>query len=174
MRSDWLRLMLLAVFGGVYADTDACPLKPVDSTADDWAKWWGRKLQICSWTLASVPGHPVWMDMVHTSAARIRALARVGEDGKPVWPQGYDMTNKIIEVSGPAVVTDVAFAYMSRFGKTGQEELHGLQEPRLFGDALLLPITGFSPGRGIMGSKPTSDPLAYVEHMFAGTWKNPY
>ncbi|QLG71506.1 hypothetical protein HG535_0B05480 [Zygotorulaspora mrakii] len=47
-----------------------------------------------------------------------------------------------------------------------------IEDPVLVDDILVLPITSFSPGVEQMESKPTSDEMAYVEHMFKGTWKD--
>ncbi|VEU19624.1 DEKNAAC100708 [Brettanomyces naardenensis] len=46
-----------------------------------------------------------------------------------------------------------------------------LEEPTMIDDVMVLPITGFSPGVGQMGSGSVKDPLAYVKHLFGGTWK---
>lgn len=47
----------------------------------------------------------------------------------------------------------------------------GMSRPAIVDDIMVLPITGFSPGVGQMGSKPDTDPMAFVKHLFQGTWK---
>ncbi|KAI9184423.1 hypothetical protein H9P43_003476 [Blastocladiella emersonii ATCC 22665] len=190
MRADWLRLMILAVVGGVYADIDACPLKPVrawpagtvpgganataglvvgvetDTTRADWADWYSRQFQLCSWTVAAAPGHPAVAAMLHATARKVRATFR---EGGGRWPA--DITKRIVELTGPAVVTDEVLRYAGTFGDTRFETMHMMNEPRWFDDVAILPITAFSPGIGHMGAREIGDPEALVQHLFYGTWK---
>nr|BAE94371.1 alpha-1,6-mannosyltransferase [Ogataea minuta] len=46
-----------------------------------------------------------------------------------------------------------------------------LSEPLIIDDVMILPITSFSPGVGQMGSHSPDHPLAFVRHMFQGSWK---
>lgn len=46
-----------------------------------------------------------------------------------------------------------------------------LQNPAMVDDVMILPITSFSPGVGQMEAKGTDDKLAFVEHLFSGSWK---
>jgi len=52
-----------------------------------------------------------------------------------------------------------------------REKFENMEEPILVDDVMILPITSFSPGVNQMGAKDTSDPMAYVQHLFGGTWK---
>ncbi|CCE65313.1 hypothetical protein TPHA_0K01810 [Tetrapisispora phaffii CBS 4417] len=47
-----------------------------------------------------------------------------------------------------------------------------IQIPVLVDDVMVLPITSFSPDVGQMGARDSSHPLAYVKHMFSGSWKD--
>lgn len=47
-----------------------------------------------------------------------------------------------------------------------------MEVPVLVEDILVLPITGFSPDVGQMGSKSMDDEMAFVKHMFEGSWKD--
>lgn len=47
-----------------------------------------------------------------------------------------------------------------------------LQEPVVYDDVMVLPITSFSPGVGQMGSQSPKHELAFVKHMFEGSWKS--
>ncbi|KAG7802526.1 hypothetical protein KL944_002173 [Ogataea haglerorum] len=49
--------------------------------------------------------------------------------------------------------------------------LTNIDKPKIIGDVMVLPITSFSPNVGHMGSKSSSDRLAFVEHLFSGSWK---
>ncbi|KAF6006847.1 hypothetical protein HII12_004771 [Brettanomyces bruxellensis] len=55
--------------------------------------------------------------------------------------------------------------------QVNREKFENMQEPVLVDDVMVLPITSFSPGVNQMGAKDTSDPMAYVQHLFGGTWK---
>ncbi|KAH3901766.1 initiation-specific alpha-1,6-mannosyltransferase SCDLUD_001544 [Saccharomycodes ludwigii] len=62
-------------------------------------------------------------------------------------------------------------------GLMGENRFHWgffslLKNPILIDDILILPITSFSPGVGHMGSKGPQDKIAFVTHLFGGTWKN--
>jgi len=46
-----------------------------------------------------------------------------------------------------------------------------IESPTLVDDVMVLPITAFSPGVGQMEARGTDDPMALVEHLFSGTWK---
>ncbi|OUT20975.1 hypothetical protein CAS74_003972 [Pichia kudriavzevii] len=48
----------------------------------------------------------------------------------------------------------------------------GLREPKVIDDVMVLPITSFSPGVGQMGSRSPRDPMAFVQHIFHGSWKD--
>ncbi|GAV28863.1 hypothetical protein PMKS-002341 [Pichia membranifaciens] len=48
----------------------------------------------------------------------------------------------------------------------------GLEKPTVYDDIMILPITSFSPGVGQMGSKSPKHELAFVLHMFEGSWKS--
>ncbi|CEP64142.1 initiation-specific alpha-1,6-mannosyltransferase LALA0_S10e03400g [Lachancea lanzarotensis] len=46
-----------------------------------------------------------------------------------------------------------------------------IEEPVMIDDVMILPITSFSPGVGQMGAKMDDDEMAFVKHMFEGSWK---
>ncbi|GAA5963727.1 hypothetical protein JCM3765_006828 [Sporobolomyces pararoseus] len=130
LRSDFWRYLVLAVEGGVYADTDVECMKPVEEwgldidwegrppadyeppscivgvEADvgdrrDWAKYWPRPLQFSQWTMASTRGHPIMLDAVRRVVEQ--ALAPVPKDNKPV---------SVMERTGPGLFTDSVLAYL--------------------------------------------------------------
>jgi mannosyltransferase OCH1-like enzyme len=75
-QADIIRLELLYDFGGFYADTDTRPLKPIDSAlyghevfaAMEDKNWVGNTV------LGSVPGHPIFRDLVAGLASNVRQL----------------------------------------------------------------------------------------------------
>lgn len=46
-----------------------------------------------------------------------------------------------------------------------------LKNPVIVDDVMILPITSFSPGVNQMEAKGTGDKLAFIEHLFLGSWK---
>lgn len=87
----------------------------------------------------------------------------------------------IVEWTGPAMWTDAIFDYLNsnptqafepaRTANVSWRNLTGMTEARRLSDVVILPITGFSPGQGHMGSQPFDDPHAMVKHDFEGSWK---
>ncbi|CAG98780.1 initiation-specific alpha-1,6-mannosyltransferase [Kluyveromyces lactis] len=47
-----------------------------------------------------------------------------------------------------------------------------MTEPILVDDIMVLPITSFSPGIRTMGAKEDNDEMAFVKHIFEGSWKD--
>jgi alpha 1,6-mannosyltransferase len=92
-------------------------------------------------------------------------LASIGQQG-------------VIELTGPAIWTDVIFDYFNdpRFFKTEESRelidykaFTGMETRKRVGDVAVLPITSFSPGVGQMGSKEDDDEMAFVKHYFEGS-----
>ncbi|KAF6822589.1 initiation-specific alpha-mannosyltransferase [Colletotrichum musicola] len=191
MKSDLLRYLILNVEGGVYTDTDTLALKPID----DWVPapfrndtrlivgiefdqrnggLWAdisHSLQFCQWTIAAAPGHPVFQRMVSRVIRSLEELAsKYGDD--PEWtPSSFEVMNS----TGPAAWTDVVWEYLQETDEnlTDIRNLSSLGPPRLFRDALVLPIDGFGVGQPHSGS--TNDGSfpdgALVKHMFGGSWR---
>ncbi|GAA5826110.1 hypothetical protein JCM11251_007168 [Rhodosporidiobolus azoricus] len=197
LRSDFWRYLVLAVEGGVYADTDVECLKPVESWGEDvsWNGkrpksyvspsliWWPRPLQISQWTVAAARGHPVLLDVVR----RIVEMALLPEE-EP---------KSVMERTGPGPFTDSLLSYvLAQYRKPWgslrglpsdgwrfrasvdapealkkQRRVRGGKEEERWGDLKVLSITGFSPGVGHMGAKGRSDPAAMAAHAFAGSWR---
>ncbi|KAL8280405.1 hypothetical protein RQP46_007053 [Phenoliferia psychrophenolica] len=196
LRSDTWRYLVLAVEGGVYADSDVHCLRPISTWGDDpswdgnrpsdyrppslivgieadvgnrhdWHSWWPRPLQFSQWTIASARGHPVLID----------TLRRVVEMALAPLPTPLP---SVMERTGPGPFTDAVLRYVRiGWGKTwadlkdlGQDgwRAHGRENP--WGDIKILSITGFSPGVGHMGAEEIGHPAAMAKHEFAGSWRN--
>jgi hypothetical protein len=83
LRIDLVRLAYLHAFGGVYADLDYEPLKPLDPLLSTSCAIVAREHGgigqavrgrdfIINALLASPPGHPLWLDVMHTMVAGYR------------------------------------------------------------------------------------------------------
>jgi len=81
----------------------------------------------------------------------------------------------VVEFTGPAIWTDIIFKYFNEpkyhegsAGNITWVDFAGIQEAKVVGDVVVLPITSFSPGVEQMGAKDYDDPMAYVKHDFEG------
>ncbi|KAK2016904.1 glycosyltransferase family 32 protein [Colletotrichum eremochloae] len=189
MKSDLLRYLLLDIEGGVYTDTDTVALKPVDEWVPEQFRnqtrlivgiefdqrdggFWAdipHPLQFCQWTIAAAPGHPVFQKMVARVIQSWEGLVK--EHGPAAKPTSFEVMNS----TGPAAWTDVVWEYLQETDDTltTLRNLSSLGPPRLFGDALVLPIDGFGMGQPHSGS--TNDGSipngALVKHLFGGSWR---
>ncbi|GAA5893422.1 hypothetical protein JCM5296_004871 [Sporobolomyces johnsonii] len=200
LRSDFWRYLVLAVEGGVYADTDVECMKPVErwgmdlswdgqapedyeppslivgieadvGNRKDWHQFWPRPLQVSQWTMASARGHPVLLDVVR----RVVELA--------LEPRNANAKSlSVMEQTGPGQFTDAVLAYLLVKFRTPWASLRGLEddgwrfhgdenEAGGWGDIKVLQITGFSPGIGHQGAHNKESPVAMASHQFAGSWR---
>ncbi|GAA5974086.1 hypothetical protein JCM11641_003426 [Rhodosporidiobolus odoratus] len=142
LRSDFWRYLVLAVEGGVYADTDVTVLKPVEQWGEDvswegkrppsylppslifgveadvgirhdWHDWWPRPLQISQWTMASARGHPVLLDTVR----RVVEMSLLPEETQP---------KSVMERTGPGPFTDAVLSYLFSSYRKPWGSLRGL------------------------------------------------
>ncbi|CUA72425.1 alpha 1,6-mannosyltransferase [Rhizoctonia solani] len=166
---------LPSVFVGIEADV---------GTRSDWHKWWPRPLQIVQWTFAAAPLHPILIDTVR----RVHHVTAVVEAGKAKnetsdatkskehWVGGEllrnDGTVSIMEWTGPGVFTDSVIRYLAAEHNITWPALKNLRKPLRIRDAVVLPVTGFSPGVGMFGAGESSNEQAMVQHLFAGSWKS--
>ncbi|KAI9164253.1 hypothetical protein H9P43_008082 [Blastocladiella emersonii ATCC 22665] len=197
MRADLFRVLVVYTFGGVWADVDACPLKPMrewpvqrgdqlvvgveaDMESDTWPQHFARRFQFCTWTFAAAPAHPAIANILHLSLTTIlrRRVPGTGAAGEaPQWdPPVTD--NDVLDLTGPGIFTDGVFPYLGRFGDTSFAAMHFMEAPRRFGDAVVLPLWQFSPGSWqALTSRPSysrsdADPDALIKHLFLGSWRN--
>lgn len=151
-----------------------------DPDRPDWAKWYARRIQFCQWTIRAKPGHPALLEAV----ARITELTRKKKKANLLSIQ----TTSVMEWTGPGVWTDALMDYFNTpevvvsYNEQNKDKKNfkpvkkidytvftNMEHPLRVGDVVVLPITGFSPDQGHMGSKPSSDPDAMVKHHFDGT-----
>lgn len=198
LKADFFRYLILFARGGVYSDIDTRVLKPIDTwvsaqetvhdgpnraglvvgiEADpdrpDWNEWYARRIQFCQWTIQAKKGHPMLRELV----ARITELTLERKRNNQLRTVlGKDEGGDIMDWTGPGIFTDMVFAYMNAV--MGDEEsvtwrlFTGLRVPLVLEDVMVLPITSFSPNVGQMGAGPITDKIAYVQHMFLGSWKH--
>lgn len=183
LRVDFLRYLVLALEGGIYADVDVRLVKPIREwvpeeyreqtrlivglEADQSPPVDGTKyeVQFCQWTLASAANHPALWAMID------RILDKVhNKSGLP-----YYSDDDVLEITGPAGFTEVIFEHLNYVSGPDANitwrNLTGMTEPRLFGDILILPIDAF--GTGLPHSNASGDDTAQTltRHEFRGSWR---
>jgi alpha 1,6-mannosyltransferase len=193
MKSDLLRYLILSVEGGVYTDTDTVALRPIDEWVPEGMRdkvavvvgiefdrrdgpgWTdiSHWVQFCQWTIAAAPGHPVFGKMVDRILASLDDLAAAHE--VPFGELSKLDSFEVMNSTGPAAWTDVVFAQLQEYDPslTDTKDLSFMEEPKLFGDILVLSIDGF--GMGQQHSMSTHDGTipkdALVRHLFKGGWR---
>jgi alpha 1,6-mannosyltransferase len=129
-------------------------------------------LQFCQWTIAAVPGHPVFRKMTRRVVQSMEDLSRkhnVTVD--QLKPGSFEVMNS----TGPAAWTDVVFEQLQEYDSTlnTTKDLSFMTEPKLYGDILVLTIDGF--GMGQVHSHSTHDgsipEAALIKHRFRGSWR---
>ncbi|KND01764.1 uncharacterized protein SPPG_03556 [Spizellomyces punctatus DAOM BR117] len=147
---------------GIEADT------PVDSDSY-WRMGYDHPVELTQWALAGAAGHPAFSNMLESVAKAADQMASEGT------LQGADA----LQLTGPYRWTNVLIDYVEEEGQYNWNSLSGLQDggrSKTVRDVLVLPITGFSPGRpegyGNMGSKPITHHDARLVHLAKGSWKH--
>lgn len=137
-----------------------------------WRMGYTFPVQVTNWALAMSPHHPIAALFLSGLTARVQADLNTLPAIDP------------LNITGPPVLTHTLIKYTEHVEpKFSWQSLSNLpsksQSGRskiVAGDILILPITGFSPGRGFfhnMGSKSTDDPSARLQHLAAGSWRTP-
>ncbi|PTB81763.1 glycosyltransferase family 32 protein [Trichoderma longibrachiatum ATCC 18648] len=149
---------------GIEADTD-----PASDAY--WRMGYTYPVQLTQWALASSPGHPALGLFMENLRAEVRLEKKEAAGG------GNSRADPLTR-TGPAAVTRATMQWLERevqdFRWDSLTGLHDGGRSKLVQDVLILPITGFSPGRGSygnMGSKPITHPDARLVHHALGSWK---
>jgi mannosyltransferase OCH1-like enzyme len=177
MKIDLFRLMVVATFGGVWADIDTRCFWPLQEwyrnhkgariivgieayqSAPDWSKWLARPLQINQWTFASVPQHPLLLEMINSVFITMKSI--------PLRNGKIDVDDKlgVLDFSGPGMFTDHVFAYLKQRGHGWWRNWKLITDDVLLDDVLLLPQIR-------LGSQEENWKQGmYVIHKFQGSWR---
>lgn len=169
---------------GIEADTD-------EHSDDHWRMGYTYPVQLTQWALASAPKHAILTRFLHNFKARVQtAIAQALPEDPEVDPRtlekGYDERLRVdamllkldpLDFTGPAAITNATMTYLSETASLRWQSLSGLEDggrSKLVLDTLILPITGFSPGRGKygnMGSRPITHHDARLQHLAQGSWR---
>ena len=174
LKADYFRYIALYILGGVYSDGDTECLRPIDTWTDnytnvsfivgveaestEWKKYYARPLQLCQWTFASAPKHPMLKRIIDNIAKQTKFSI-----SSPL------NIPAVMDWTGPGLWTDTIFDYINETYHIERTILSKLQHGRLVGDIYFLPITAFDPRAYHMGAKGRNDPEARVWHHFQGS-----
>ncbi|PYH88508.1 hypothetical protein BO71DRAFT_338667 [Aspergillus ellipticus CBS 707.79] len=142
-----------------------------------WRMGYLHPVQLTQWAFAWAPGHPILQAFVDRLSAQLKLI----KDHHGGW-QSQSARRELhsldpIALTGPGAVTQSTQSWLESKVGLRWNALSGLQDngtSKLVADVLVLPITGFSPGRGgygNMGSKPIMDPSARLLHRAQGSWR---
>ena len=199
LRADFMRYLVLAAEGGVYADLDVVCQEPIDTWIPpafqgktgvvigvesdrlpvendanlyyDYRKYiWG----INNWTFMCKAGHPFMRFVAESVARNLLEMARKQYRTLGTMKLSY---KEVIDSTGPRAFTEAFYAYVSRV--TGKKFTHKdatmLEEPMLIDDILILPIRAMSTAEAeredVEGAHSTNWP-AVVFHWSVGSWKS--
>ncbi|KAL8755510.1 MAG: hypothetical protein Q9199_003591 [Rusavskia elegans] len=188
MASDFLRYLLLAGEGGVYADSDVEMIKPLqdwvpvpyrnvtramigiekDHPAKDEPDGWS--FRFVQHTLITAKAHPIMINMVRNITDKMLELSHE----KHTTISQLELHDRdVVRITGPRGFKDVVFEHLSReVGETiGWRNVTKITEPKLFGDTLIVPINFFAAGQQHSGSDGAS-PDKRVQHYWTGTWRH--
>ncbi len=199
LRADFMRYLVLAAEGGVYADLDVVCQEPIDAwippafqgkigvvvgvesdrlpvsnDADlyyDYRKYiWG----INNWTIMCKAGHPFMRFVAESVARNLLEMARKQYRTLATMKLSY---KEVIDSTGPRAFTDAFYAYASRVTrkKVTHKDATMLEEPKLIDDILILPIRAMSTAEAeredVEGAHSPNWP-AMVFHWSVGSWKS--
>ncbi|KAI0376076.1 glycosyltransferase family 32 protein [Hypomontagnella monticulosa] len=186
LRADLLRYCVLLVEGGVWADIDVLPHRPISEWVpqqylesanlvvgieNDKHKrpiWRGSpySVQLVQYTILAKPYHPAIVGLVERVRGNLESLFQSKSPGD-------DITfEDVMTTTGPFAFTQVLMDYFTEVTGTKHtgDELSNLREPRLIGDVLVLPKDhfGWLPQEHYLEA---GDPSILVEHLFMGSWR---
>ncbi|KAL1970287.1 hypothetical protein VTN77DRAFT_5447 [Rasamsonia byssochlamydoides] len=144
-----------------------------------WRMGYTHPVQLTQWALASAPGHPVLLRFMDNLSFRLQEVAN-RHGGNLSSPSAFRELQRLdpLVLTGPDALTVSAQSWLEESAGLRWNALTGLHDggkSKLVDDVMILPITGFSPGRGLygnMGSKPITDPDARLLHRAQGSWKS--
>lgn len=189
LRSDLLRYMLLESEGGFYSDLDTASLKPThewiprnlkskvhavvgieydqgEGKASEGME--GPRLQFCQWTMAASRGHPLMSRIV---TDKVEALQTLAIKHKTTIAELRPSDGEAVHLSGPVIWTNAVLHTLSEATgtKMSYRNFTGMEEPRIFGDVMVLPVNWLGTGQLRSGRSREVSKNAFVRHGRRGT-----
>ncbi|GKZ37414.1 hypothetical protein AbraIFM66950_008937 [Aspergillus brasiliensis] len=179
LKSDFCRYLILFARGGIYNDLDVQLLRPlpwsvmgvatdgngkppavvVGLEGDAATTGLPRSPQFVQWTMASVPGHPVFRDVLRSIVDRTAQFV-------PTQTAGSDADIDVMGWTGPSAWTDAVLGYLDCDDEQVQQ-LRDLRETVRIRDVVVLPRRAFA----VLQGEDQSAPDVLVKHYFEGSWK---
>lgn len=128
-----------------------------------WRMGYTHPVQLTQWAFAWAPGHPILQMFLDRFSAAMQERSNQAVDP--------------LVLTGPVAFTEAVQSWLVATTGLRWNALTGSHDggrSKVVEDVLVLPITGFSPGRGRygnMGSKPVTDPSARLRHRAQGSWR---
>ena len=186
MRSDFCRYLIIFHFGGIYIDSDVKILKnpmywvpakinqriapqsinaffSVEAFLPNLYKEYkfSHPYQIVQWSFAANKNHPIFL----------HCLIDINEAFQANKTK-FDDIHNIVELTGPGTMTRAVHQYINPYIHYNQSFLQ--QAPVHIKDVYIGPPNTMNCGpRTYEGIQYPCNHLAAVEHMYAGSWKNP-
>lgn len=201
LKMDFFKYLILFAKGGVYADVDTVPLQPVPNWIPDnvsptelgliiavgsdskLAKWrldTVRRLEFGNYVLQCKPGHPILREIIASITENTLRLRRTLKDGEQLALEGLSNQKSlaILKWTGSGLWTDTVLEYLNDYVKLSiyqsvtWKDFHGLENPKLVSDVLVLPIKSFASTVEVSKDGKIGDPIAFVKHFLANIWKS--
>jgi len=192
IKADLLRYLIMYIEGGVYTDIDVEALRPIsrfvperyDERDIDMVvgveidqpefrnhSILGQKCEsLCQWTFMTKPRLPVMLKLVENILVWLKGVADEQRVGIADVKLDFD---QVISGTGPSAFTKAILADLShRTGRTiTWEQFHAIDESKLLGGVLVLPVDSFAAGQGHSDSGNHDTKHALVRHHYhASHW----
>ncbi|KAL5333737.1 nucleotide-diphospho-sugar transferase [Aspergillus crustosus] len=142
-----------------------------------WRMGYAYPVQLTQWAFAFAPDHPILQLFIDRLLNTLHLVARDQDLLSDSTQSKLDSIDPV-NLTGPIAFTESVRTWLEMKADLRWDALSGLDDggrSKLVEDVLILPITGFSPGRGTygnMGSKPITDQAARLYHHAEGSWRN--
>ncbi|PTU25670.1 hypothetical protein P175DRAFT_087860 [Aspergillus ochraceoroseus IBT 24754] len=143
-----------------------------------WRMGYTYPVQLTQWSFAWTPRHPIlqlFLDHLFMTLHIVSSNNNGHLESNSAQQEMYALDP--LTFTGPVAFTDSVRMWLESTSGLRWNALSGLRDgglSKLVGEVLVLPITGFSPGRGQygnMGSKSVTDPSARLVHHAQGSWR---
>ncbi|VEU24010.1 DEKNAAC105278 [Brettanomyces naardenensis] len=170
LKMDFFRYLILFARGGIWADIDTYPVRPVPNWIpdnvepselgmiigvdvdtqgegrDEWRSKRARKFQFSNSVIQAKPGHPILRDIIAEITESTIQRKRAGNIKLPV----SDREIALMNWTGEGLWTDVILKFFNDyvlsgvFTKVTWRDFHELDVPKLVSDVLVMPKKSFA------------------------------
>ncbi len=199
LKVEFFRYLILYAKGGVWADIDTYPVRPIPNwipenvepselgmiigvdydvegeASEDWRNTRARKFQFATGVMQAKPGHPILREVIAAITEETLQKKRIHQLQLP--ESGRDIA--LMEWTGEGVFTDICLRFFNDyvlsgvFSKVTWKDFHELEVPKLVSDVLVMPKKALmSPFmENFDDNEDGSDPMVMVRHRHAKIYK---